>query len=100
VACEIVYSESNYLEILPQGATKGNALAALLDILNIDGLHTVAVGDNLNDLSMVRKADCGYAVANAHPGLRDIADAVTVHHEQHAIAAIVQELVDKRREPA
>jgi Cof subfamily protein (haloacid dehalogenase superfamily) len=100
ISCEMVYSESNYLEILPQHATKGTALKELVRILQIDGLYTVAVGDNLNDLTMIMEADLGYAVANAHSQLTEAADAVTVHHEKHAIAAIIAEFSKKRRELA
>ncbi|WP_171654063.1 HAD family hydrolase [Paenibacillus foliorum] len=98
--CEMVYSESNYLEILPQHATKGTALRELVRLLKVDELYTVAVGDNLNDLTMIIEADLGYAVGNAHPLLTDAADAVTVHHESHAIAAIIGEFKEKRRELA
>jgi Cof subfamily protein (haloacid dehalogenase superfamily) len=98
--CEMVYSESNYLEILPQHATKGAALRELVRILKQDGLYTAAVGDNLNDLTMIIEADMGYAVGNAHPLLTEAADAVTVHHESHAIAAIIGEFMEKRRELA
>ncbi|MFD0680236.1 MULTISPECIES: HAD family hydrolase [unclassified Paenibacillus] len=100
VPCEMVYSESNYLEILPQHATKGIALRELVRLLKVDSLYTVAVGDNLNDLTMIIEADLGYAVGNAHPLLADAADAVTVHHESHAIAAIIGEFKEKRRELA
>ncbi|WP_164716340.1 Cof-type HAD-IIB family hydrolase [Paenibacillus whitsoniae] len=88
---EIVYSEWNYLEILPPDVSKGNALQALLQILSIQNAYTMAVGDNLNDISLMRSADRGYAVANAHPDLKKAADDVTIHHEQHAIAAIIKD---------
>ncbi|WP_282940345.1 HAD family hydrolase [Paenibacillus sp. RC67] len=98
--CEMVYSESNYLEILPQHTTKGTALIELLRILRIDHPYTIAVGDNLNDLALIQQADLGYAVENAHPQLAAAADAVTVHHERHAIAAIIGDFIEKRRELA
>ncbi|MCS7463498.1 HAD family hydrolase [Paenibacillus doosanensis] len=98
--CELVYSESNYLEILPPHTTKGSALTELIRLLQLDKPYTIAVGDNLNDLAMIRQADLGYAVANAHPELAAAADAVTVHHERHAIAAIIGDFIEKRRELA
>ncbi|GIP31004.1 Cof-type HAD-IIB family hydrolase [Paenibacillus sp. J2TS4] len=96
----LVYSERNYLEILPYGANKGDSLRKLANLLEIKELYTIAVGDNLNDLSMMGLADCGYAVDNAHPLLKAKADRITVNHEQHAIAAIIYELIEKRRELA
>nr|WP_150960499.1 HAD family hydrolase [Aneurinibacillus sp. XH2] len=93
LSCETVYSEHNYFEILPEGASKGTALQVLTEMLQIKELHTIAVGDNLNDISMIQAADTGIAVANAHPELKAQADQVTVHHEQHAIAQIITELM-------
>ncbi|UKS29425.1 Cof-type HAD-IIB family hydrolase [Paenibacillus sp. HWE-109] len=87
---EIVYSEWNYLEILPPNVSKGNALQELLRILSIENAYTMAVGDNLNDISLMESADMGYAVENAHPDLKKMADDITIHHEQHAIAAIIK----------
>ncbi|CAN7746906.1 HAD family hydrolase [Paenibacillus sp. LjRoot56] len=88
---EIVYSEWNYLEILPPDVSKGNALQSLLRILSIENAYTMAVGDNLNDISLIQSADRGYAVENAHPDLKKVADDITIHHEQHAIAAIIKD---------
>lgn len=87
---EMIYSEWNYLEVLPPDVSKGVALQELQRILNLENAYTMAVGDNLNDLSMVRCANRGFAVENAHPDLKEAADDITVHHEQHAIAAIIQ----------
>ncbi|WNC17019.1 HAD family hydrolase [Brevibacillus brevis] len=93
IACETVYSESNYLEILPPRVSKGTALAELVRMLQIQELFVVTVGDNLNDLTMVKEADLGVAVANAHPLLKEAADTVTVHHEEHAIAAVIDRIL-------
>lgn len=93
VPCETVYSEANYLELLPEGATKGAALRELVQMLQVEELYTIALGDNLNDTTMLIQADRGIAVDNAHPQLKEIADALTVHHEDHAVAEVIQELM-------
>ncbi|WP_248924656.1 Cof-type HAD-IIB family hydrolase [Paenibacillus hamazuiensis] len=94
--CGMVYSEWNYLEVLPPDVSKGTALLELIRILRLENVYTMAVGDNLNDVSLVEQADCGFAVENAHPDLKKAADDVTVHHEQHAIAAIIKDFFRKR----
>ncbi|TBL75640.1 Cof-type HAD-IIB family hydrolase [Paenibacillus thalictri] len=98
--CETVYSESNYLEILPEGVSKGTTLEELTRMLQRETLYTIAVGDNLNDLTMIQSADRGYAVENAHPQLKEAADAITVHHEDHAIASIIEHILEQRKELA
>ncbi|MFX3631245.1 MAG: HAD family hydrolase [Candidatus Pristimantibacillus sp.] len=93
---ELVYSEHNYLEILPLHASKGNSLLELLQLLPNKELFTIAVGDNLNDLTIIRQADHGYAVENAHPTLKTNAKSITVHHDHHAIADIINELMNNK----
>ncbi|MFC7680132.1 HAD family hydrolase [Paenibacillus sp. GCM10028914] len=90
---ELVYSEYNYLEILPIHTSKGNTLRILLQLLPHKDLRTIAVGDQLNDLTIIQQADDGYAVENAHPTLKIHANNVTVHHEEHAIADIIEKLM-------
>ncbi|MEW6747868.1 MAG: HAD hydrolase family protein, partial [Planctomycetota bacterium] len=65
------------IEILNPEATKSAGVGVVADLLGI-GLDSVAaIGDDLNDLDMVREAACGIAVRNAHEELRDVADHVT-----------------------
>ncbi len=82
----------NILEILPAGASKGDAIGYLKKLYG-GRIHTViAVGDYENDIDMIKKADIGYAVANAVPELAAVADRHTVDCREHAIAAIINEL--------
>lgn len=87
--CEMVYSEKNYLEILPMNASKGTALQELIQYCQWDDIQTIAVGDNLNDVSMLETATIGYLVENCHDSLREAKFEKTVHHEKHAIAEII-----------
>ena len=57
------------------------------------GAHTlVCVGDYENDVTLLQAADISYAVGNAMPKLKQIADRVTVTNKEDAIAAIIAEL--------
>ena len=58
------------------------------------GCHTlICVGDYDNDIDMVEAADIGYAVGNATESLKAVADRVTVHAKESAIAKIIEEVV-------
>jgi Cof subfamily protein (haloacid dehalogenase superfamily) len=92
VPVDLIYSEATYLEILPLGSSKGEAVRFLKKHLNHSTMYTICIGDNLNDLSMLHEADRGIAVENAHPELKEIADHVTVHHEQHSLANVLMRL--------
>ena len=89
---DYIRSEEKLYEILPKGISKGNLLMKLADILGIDRKNTVAVGDYNNDISMIHAAGIGYAVQNAVPEAKAVADRVTVSNQEHAIARIVEDL--------
>ena len=51
---------------------------------------SVAIGDNLNDVSMIKVAGTGVAVGNAVEGLKSVADYVTVSNNDSAVAKIIE----------
>ena len=90
---DYIRSERTLYEILPKGSSKGNLLIKLAEILKIDPSKTVAIGDYNNDVSMIRAAGVGVAVANAVNEAKAAADIVTVSNEEHAVAKI-NEMID------
>ena len=60
-----VFSGSGYLEIIPNGADKGNALRHVAGHLQIPIENTYSAGDSENDIPMLLAAGHGYAMANA-----------------------------------
>jgi len=89
---DIVQSEPHFLELLPAGANKGSALRVLTAMIDIDLSRTIAIGDNLNDLEMIREAGYGFAVENAHPELTRNADFYCAHHNDHAVADLIRKV--------
>ena len=96
-ACAWVHSEPDYFELLPQNVSKGNALNKLATLLGCSQADTIAVGDNLNDLEMIRFAGTGIAVANAHPTLKASAKFTGVHHDADALAQIVEWIMEQKQ---
>jgi len=74
---QAVYSDRNYLELLPEFASKGNALQVLAATLGFSSQDIMAVGDERNDISMLVKAGMGVAVANAAEEVKQQADIVS-----------------------
>lgn len=89
---DFIRSEKILYEILPKGVSKGAVLTKMAQLLGIDMKNTVAVGDYNNDISMIRVAGHGYAVANAVPEAKAVAKHVTVSNNESAIAAIIESL--------
>ncbi len=69
LGCEVLYSASRYLDILPAGVNKGSTLSALIDQLGIEHDQVLVAGDTLNDLSMYEQGLKGVCVGDSEPGL-------------------------------
>lgn len=87
---DVTCSASVLVEISPFGDTKGAALKYIADYYGVPMDSTVAVGDNLNDLSMIKAAQTGVAVGNAAELLKQSADFVTVSNNEGAVAKIIE----------
>ena len=85
-----VQSSPWYYELLPKNTSKGEGLMHLAELLNIDRSRTIGVGDNENDLMMIKMAGTGVAVANAIDAVKQAADYITVDNNSHAIAAVIK----------
>ena len=90
---QFVFSSNTYLEVIPAGTSKGNALHFLCNYLNIPVANTVAAGDSENDLSMIREAAIGAAMANSMVPVKEAADYVTMADNDHdGFAEIIKKL--------
>ncbi len=74
---QMIFSNEQYLEILPAQAGKGNAIRFLTDTVPFSRAHTYAAGDAENDISMLKTAHIGIAMQNASEKVKENADIVT-----------------------
>lgn len=88
-----VFSEETYLEILPAGSSKGTALEFVAHTLGVPLEAVVAVGDNLNDLEMIRAAGLGVAMGNAPDALRRAADYVAATNEEEGLREVIERFI-------
>ncbi|MEW6548243.1 MAG: Cof-type HAD-IIB family hydrolase [Spirochaetota bacterium] len=96
---EIVTSKPYFLEILPLGADKGSALVRLSGILGFPMEEVMAIGDAMNDLTMVKVAGWGCAPANALEEIKAAARVVSPRtHDEDAVADLIWSiaLADRR----
>ena len=80
-------------EIAPAGVTKWTGVTAVAAGWGIAAAEICAVGDDVNDLPMVRNAGLGVAMGNAVAELRAAADCVVATHDDGGIAAVVDLLL-------
>ncbi|PJZ17946.1 HAD family hydrolase [Bacillus cereus] len=74
------------LEINHRDAQKGNGLYTLAEHLNIPVENTVAIGDGLNDVSMMEKANLSIAMGNAVEEIKAMCQYETLANEEHGVA--------------
>jgi len=84
-----IYSGDQWLEILPKSATKANAVLQLKEYYGCE--KVVAFGDAVNDIPMFKAADECYAVKNAAPELKEIADGIIGSNNEDSVAAFILE---------
>ncbi|RJL31819.1 HAD-IIB family hydrolase [Bailinhaonella thermotolerans] len=84
-----VKSEATYLELLPEGATKGEALRLLAASRGVPLGQVAAIGDNPNDLDMLAVAGLGAAVGDGHPDVRARAQITVGACADGAVADLV-----------
>ncbi len=94
--CNSFFSRNEFLEYCPKDTDKGTGLKYIAQFLNVPLEHTVAVGDERNDIPMLRAAHIGVAVKNAHISLKRAADYVTEQDcGQGAIAEVIEKFILK-----
>lgn len=83
---DIFRSAPFFLELVPKGIDKAQSLLRLLAKINLTPADLMAFGDGYNDLSMLKLAGVGVAMANAAPEVRADADYVTLSNEEDGVA--------------
>lgn len=78
-----------WLDITPDGVTKASGLEPLRARLGIPRERTVAVGDQRNDLDMLRWAGCGVAMGDAPDDVRAAADRVTGTAQEDGLVPVL-----------
>lgn len=86
---DVTRSADVLCEVSPLGDNKGAALKYIAEAYNIPMSSTVAVGDNLNDLSMIRAAAVGVAVGNAVKELKSEANYIAPTNDELAVKDVI-----------
>lgn len=93
----ITSSGKGNIEINHRGISKGNALEKLLSQYGIPLEETIAIGDNLNDVSMFEKAGLSIAMGNASEDIKRICKDTTLSNKEDGVAhAIYRYMVSKK----
>lgn len=93
---QLAVSSSSYgnIEITRKGAQKGIALEKMAEELNVELKDTMAIGDNLNDISMLKRAGTAVAMGNATSEVKAIADVVTGTNIEDGVATAIENVLN------
>ncbi|GAA2203993.1 HAD-IIB family hydrolase [Nonomuraea monospora] len=89
---QVIYNKGAVM-VLPPGVNKATGLCAALDRLSLSRHSVVAVGDGENDHAFLTAAECGAAVANALPALKDACDLCLDEPDGRGVAELVRLLL-------
>ncbi len=90
----IFTSKPYFLEVLPPNSGKGEALAEVSRLLGIPRSRIMAVGDSMNDESMLRWAGWGVAMRNSDERVKDLASFTSeFDNEEEGVAELVQRYI-------
>ena len=83
-------SSPNNLELIPRRISKATAVRAIMDKYGIPLERTIAFGNDMNDLEMIKAVGTGVAMGNSPQILKDEADAVTDSNVENGIGNFLE----------
>ncbi|MGG5461875.1 Cof-type HAD-IIB family hydrolase [Clostridium sp. B9] len=92
---EVTASGKYSLEVNNKGVSKGRAVRVLGERFGIKRDEIICIGDNENDLSMIKYAGLGVAMGNGSEELKKLADYVTDTNDNNGVAKVIYEFILK-----
>ena len=86
-------SQPYFLEFVDKSASKAKAMEKLGEHFGIKQSEMIAVGDGLNDLSMIEYAGLGVAMENANDAVKKRADYVTLSNDENGVADVIYKYI-------
>ncbi len=83
-----------FIEISPAGVTKWSAIQRLASEWGIAESEICAVGDDVNDIPMIRAAGLGVAMGNAQPAVKAAADRIAPTHDEDGLVQVVEWVIE------
>lgn len=92
----ITSSFFNNIEINHVDAQKGIALERVAKKLNIPMEKVMSIGDNFNDVSMLKRTGVSFAMANAEDGVKERAKYMTASNSEDGVAEAIYRCINEK----
>lgn len=86
-------SGRHWMDINHINAHKGNALQKVMHALGVKTNEVLVFGDYYNDLEMLGLVDHSFAMANAHPKVKEVAKFNTTSNDDFGVERILEKLL-------
>jgi Cof subfamily protein (haloacid dehalogenase superfamily) len=90
---EVVSSMNNNIEIMTKGVSKGRAAEILAGFYDLKSKEVMCIGDNENDISMLKYAGMGVAMGNGEDYVKELADFVTDTNNNDGVAKAIEKFI-------
>ena len=84
------------IEGFAPSVNKWSGIAKLCELRGLNPERVVALGDDVNDIDMLRQATLGVAMGNARDSVKAAADRVTATNNEHGVAKLIDEILQQR----
>jgi Cof subfamily protein (haloacid dehalogenase superfamily) len=90
---DVMSSNYDNFEVMNKGVSKGEALKRLSELLDIPPEEMLAIGDNENDISMLKYAGLGVAMDNGESCAKEAAKYITASNNQDGVAQAIEKFI-------
>lgn len=87
--CKVFFSSDYLLEFMNINASKGDSLKFICNDLGVDISESIGIGDNHNDIELIRDAGLGVAMKNGVLKAKEIANYITINDNNNCGVAEV-----------
>jgi Cof subfamily protein (haloacid dehalogenase superfamily) len=86
------------IEVMDVNGNKGNALKIMAEYYGISLADTVAIGDNFNDIPMLKVAGFSIAMGNADPAVKQLCNFVTLSNAENGVSYAIDKFILNHQE--
>lgn len=96
-ALDIYRSTDTFIDMIPKGRSKEQAVKELLAYLDIPMEHAVAIGDGNSDANMIKEAGLGVTLENGTSLCKQYADMIVASCYEHGVEELIEHLLKCKR---
>lgn len=90
---DVTSSKDNFLELMEPGVNKWEAVKSVAASYGVKPEEIMCIGDSNNDISMIKNAGIGVAVANAKDSVKEHAKIVTASNNDDGVALVIESIL-------